>query len=277
MSSRMGERRGESTVATSRPATGGSRRSSRELSRERALLRAARHGDGRARQRVVVAHLPLVKSVASRYRDLGLPFEDLVQEGSLGLLDAIDRFDPARGVDFRAFARFRVRRSIQSALTMEARLVRLPKQVIERRRAVARAEGQFVASNGRLPSASELAAATGLSVTSVVESRGPAPTAVSLDQPRQANGGTIGTAIGDPLAPDPELEAISHEEVQRLSEAIERLPQRARTVVTQSYGIGAPTKRLADIAAELRVSQRRARTIAQHALSELREQLERSA
>jgi RNA polymerase primary sigma factor len=274
MNSRMSERRGESTGATSRPATGSSRRSSRELSSERALLRAARHGDRRARQRVVVAHLPLIKSVASRYRDLGLPFEDLVQEGSLGLLDAIDRFDPLRGVDFRAFARFRVRRSIQNALTREARLVRYPKQVLERRRAVARAEARFFAANGRMPAASELASETGLSVTSVVNAREPTLTIISLDAPQPTNDSTLQTVVADPLAHDPEIEAITAEERRLVDEAVERLPKRARKVITQHFGLGTPEKPVADIAAELRLSQRRTRTIEHDALCELREHLD---
>ena len=117
-----------------------------EDERRRKLLRGARRGDRGARERLVISHLGLVRSVASRYRDLGLPFDDLVQEGSLGLLDAIDHYDPCRGPEFDSYARFRVRRAIRNALTDQARLIRLPKQVVERRRAIDRAEAKLTAA-----------------------------------------------------------------------------------------------------------------------------------
>ncbi len=97
------------------------------------LLRAAQRGDRGARRRLVAAHLELVRAVAGRYEGLGLPREDLVQEGCFGLLDAIDRYDRSRGVPFEAFARFRVKVAIRGALTARARLIRLPKHVLEQR------------------------------------------------------------------------------------------------------------------------------------------------
>src|SRR5262245_40563319 len=87
------------------------------------LIRAAAHGDRGARDRLLVLNLPLVRRVAARYRGVGLPYDDLVQEGSLGLLDAIDHYDEERGVNFDAYARFRVQRAIRNALTERARLV----------------------------------------------------------------------------------------------------------------------------------------------------------
>src|SRR5690348_14289441 len=77
------------------------------------LLRRAQRGDRRARERIVRRHLGLVRNLATRYRDIGLPLDDLVQEGSCGLLDAIDHYDAARGADFETYARFRVRRAIR--------------------------------------------------------------------------------------------------------------------------------------------------------------------
>src|SRR5437763_9565364 len=93
-----------------------------------ALLEHARHGDARARERVVVEHLADVRAIAWRYRNLGLPVEDLVQEGSIGLLDAIEHFDDTRGSDFDRYARFRIRRAIRNSLTEKSRVIRLPKQ-----------------------------------------------------------------------------------------------------------------------------------------------------
>ena len=138
----------------------------------RRLLRAAQRGDPRSRELLVQAHLGLVRSVASHYRELGLPLDDLIQEGSLGLLDAIDRYDPCHGATFETYARFRVRRAIRNALTDQARLIRLPKQVVERRRAISRAEARLATeASGRAPTPAQLAVDTGLSVAAVVDAR----------------------------------------------------------------------------------------------------------
>lgn len=96
---------------------------------EQTLLRAAADGERWAQQRLVALHLGLVRSVAARYASLGIPRDDLVQEGCLGVLDAARRFDPSRGVPFAAFARFRVRIAIRDALTARSRLIRVPKNV----------------------------------------------------------------------------------------------------------------------------------------------------
>ena len=113
---------------------------------------AAQRGDRAARDQLVTSNLGLVRSVAARYRDLGLPFDDLVQEGAIGLLDAIDHYDPGRGASFESYCRFRIRRAIKNALTDKARVIRLPKQLVERRRAIERAEAQLAAAAaGRTP------------------------------------------------------------------------------------------------------------------------------
>ena len=94
-------------------------------------------------------HLPLIRSLASRYQSYGLALDDLVQEGALGLLDAIDRYDPCRSASFETYARFRIRRAICDALTEQARLIRLPKHIVERRRALDRAEARLMATGSR--------------------------------------------------------------------------------------------------------------------------------
>ena len=96
-------------------------------------------------------HLPAVRSVALRYRNLGLSVDDLVQEGSIGLLEAIDRYEPERSPDFESYARFRIRRAIRNALTEQSRLIRLPKQIVERRRAIERAEANIKTANRSHP------------------------------------------------------------------------------------------------------------------------------
>jgi RNA polymerase primary sigma factor len=242
--------------------------------RRRRLLRAARRGDRGARERIVAAHLGLIRAVASRYRDLGLPFDDLVQEGALGLLDAVERYNPSCDVDFEAFARFRVRRAIRNALTDQARLVRLPKQVVERRRLLALVEASLTASSGRPPTPTELATATGLSPAAVLEARSAGITPLSLDQAVAPDGSLLEGLVADEAALDPETEAISAERTRTLRAAVATLPARQRDVIAKRFGLDGDVVDIATLANELRLSQRRTRTIEHDGLHALAAELE---
>jgi RNA polymerase primary sigma factor len=215
----------------------------------------------------------LVRAVASRYRDLGLPFDDLVQEGALGLLDAIDRYDPSRGTEFEAFARFRVRRAIRNALTEQARLVRLPKQVVERRRMLARMQARLTSETGRTPTLAELTAATGLSPVAILEARRAAIAAISLDAPAAHDRSSFANLIADSTAPDPEREAISAEEARLVRDAVVRLEPRSREIVSRHYGLDGEETAVAAVALDLHLSERRTRTIECDALHQLASEL----
>lgn len=247
-------------------------RSSRDALRLRKLLRAARRGDRGAQDRLVRSHLPLIRSLARRYRGSGLPFDDLVQEGALGLLEAIARYDPARGPDFAAFARFRIRRAIRNALTNQARLIRLPKQIVERRRALDRAEARLVPA-GKRPTLAELAAATGLPLEAVLEARAATQAPLSLDTPVLADGSALEALVADPVVKDPQAETLAHEGMATLRSAVAKLPPRQRCVVEARWGAGGAAN-AAEVAQELGLSSRRAQTLGQDALHALRDELE---
>ncbi len=247
-------------------------RSSRDALRLRKLLRAARRGDRGAQDRLVRSHLPLIRSLARRYRGYGLPFDDLVQEGSLGLLEAIHRYDPARGPGFAAFARFRIRRAMRNALTDQARLIRLPKQIVERRRALDRAEARLVAS-GKRPTPAELAAATGLSPKAVLEARAATQAPLSLDAPVLPDGSALEGLVVDPVVKDPQAETLEREGMASLRSALAKLPPRQRCVVEARWGAGGAAN-AAEVAQELGLSSRRAQTLRQDALYALRDELE---
>jgi RNA polymerase primary sigma factor len=242
--------------------------------RTRKLLRAARRGDCGARERIILCHLGLIRGIASRYRDLGMPFDDLVQEGSLGLLDAIDRYDPSHQTEFDTFARFRVRRAIRNALTDQARLVRLPKQVVERRRLLDRTEARLTAAKGRPPTPVELAAATALSLEAVLEARTAAITPMSLDEPAAPDGSPLEGIVADALASDPEREALATDEAERVRSAVAALSPRQRQIVSRHFGLDGGEVDIATVAAELHLSERRTRTIEQDALHQLADELE---
>jgi RNA polymerase primary sigma factor len=263
-------------AATAPRGTFESRSDAMSTAEDATVLEAARRGDRRARERLVAAHLGVVRSVASRYRNLGLPFDDLVQEGSLGLLEAIDLYDPARSDDFETYARFRARRAIRNALTDKSRLIRLPKQIVERRRAIERAEARLAAAQGRLPTVEEVAAALGLERSTVVETRDVSGLPVSLDYTVLPDGSPLEAIVADKAAADPELETVEHEQAELVDAALDALPERQREIVTRHFGVHRAPEELADVASALHLSQQRTRAIERDALYALRDRLETS-
>ena len=242
--------------------------------RRRTLYSAARTGDPAARGVVVGDHLGLVRSIAARYLGYGLEFDDLVQEGSIGLLDAIDRYDPSRGIPFDLYARFRIRGAIRNALTDQSRLIRLPKQIVERRRALDRVESQLLQA-GLRPTPADLAAATGLSVAAVLEATQAAERPLSLDE-ALPSGSTLVGLVADHAESDPSARALEREQQALLDSAISRLKPRERRIVEAWWGIhGEEPTTSVELARELRISPRRTQTIGREALTHLRKDLQR--
>ncbi|MES1247486.1 MAG: sigma-70 family RNA polymerase sigma factor [Actinomycetota bacterium] len=240
----------------------------------RALLAAAAKGDRVACDRVVRAELPLVRRIAARYRHAGLPFDDLVQEGAVGVVEAIRDYDPAHGVAFEVYARFRIHRAIRNALTERSRLVRLPKHVVERRRLLERERASIFASSGHEPTPAELAQRTGLPLPVILAALDAAIDAASLDEPVTAGGSTLEELVADPAAVDPEVTVIDRDVIREVDEAVERLPERQRTMIEHTFGFGMPAETLAEVAGEFHLSPQRTRTIVVDALERLRRELE---
>jgi RNA polymerase primary sigma factor len=242
---------------------------------QRRVLDVARRGDRDALEMIVRAHLGVVHAIASGYRDLGLPHDDLVQEGSIGLLEAIRGYDPGRGTTFESYARFHIRRSTRNALTEQARLIRLPKHDVERRRSIESAEASL--SGTGMPSVAEVASVTGLSVAAVLEARQATAPTVSLDEPVLPDGSPLAAQVADPHAGDPVLATAEREQDEMLALALAGLPERQRHVVCRQWGLGGqPEVSGVELAEELNVSRRRAQAIAQDALYRLRKALEPS-
>jgi RNA polymerase sigma factor (sigma-70 family) len=250
--------------ASGRRPTGCAR--TRSAERDAELCRRARLGDADARRDLVNRHLGLVAGVAYRYRDLGLPLDDLRQEGAIGLLEAIDCYDPTRSTSFSTYACWRIRRAIMRALTDQGRLVHLPKQIVERRRAFGNAAGA-AAQSGK-SSIDQLCARTGLSAASVTKALSAPSSVASLDEGTD-DGISLGETTADPAAPDPERQVIASATHDALSEAVARLPARQRTVVTRHFGLDGDPQSLAEVAAALELSPQRTRAIEQDALEEL--------
>jgi RNA polymerase sigma factor (sigma-70 family) len=230
------------------------------------LAARARRGDRVARTAIVEEHMGLVRSLALRYRDLGVPEEDLVQEGAIGLLTAVDEYDPARGTSFSTYAFWRIRAAVTHAVTARGSLVRIPRPVLERRRQVTAAR-DLLSETGHEPSLTELAAATSLTVARVAEALAPS-NVVSLDQPLGD-----GTALGDHLAGDegarPDVRAVRAQERRMLRRALHRLRPRKQAIVKRHYGIDGTPETLVEIASDLHLSPERTRALKDEALREL--------
>lgn len=239
----------------------------------RRLLRAAQRGDRRARAGLVDAHLPLVRAIAAGYRDCGLPFDDLAQEGAIGLLDAIDRFDLRRGSTFDAFARFRIRRAIRDALSDQSRLIRLPRHIVEHRRAIERAEARLLAA-GAEPTSEAIAVATGLSEAAVRAARGAPFASCTVAESLACNGAFDAGAPPDGSSDDPVTAVLEHERAAGLGRALTHLPNRQRAIVVAHWGLdgGAP-QNLSELARHLQLSPRRVQTLVQDAMATLQDDL----
>jgi RNA polymerase sigma factor (sigma-70 family) len=230
------------------------------------LAARARRGDRAARAALVEEHMGLIRSIAGRYRNLGVPDEDLVQEGAIGLLTSVDEYDPARGTSFSTYAFWRVRAAVTHAVTARGSLVRIPRPVLERRRQV-RAARDLLTETGHEPSLSELATATSLPVAAVAEALAPS-TVVSLDQPL-----ADGTPLCDHLAGSEDAQmdtrAVSAQERRMLRGALRRLRPRKEAIVKRHYGIDGAPETLVEIASDLHLSPERTRALKDEALREL--------
>jgi RNA polymerase primary sigma factor len=234
------------------------------------LSLAIERGDRRAREEMITANLRLVWLVARRYRGLRVPFEDLVQEGTVGLVRAVDRFDHRRGAKFSTFAVWWIRRAMTEAVQGE-RTIRIPPRAARALAAVERAEEELRRQRPGPPSTEAIAARTGLTVRAVGTIREAARVTASLD----ARVREEGAALVD-LLPDQDSEApwrrLDERETRREVWAMLRvMPPRHREVLVRRFGIGGDAQTHAVIGAALGVSEERSRQLERQALHWLRE------
>jgi RNA polymerase primary sigma factor len=239
-------------------------------SEEIELAKRIEKGDLAAKDRMINSNLRLVVANARRYQGQGLALGDLIQEGMLGLIRAVEKFDWRKGFRFSTYATLWIRQAIQRALDDRGRSIRLPVHVAQRSRKVGRIERELTTKLGHEPSDEEIAHAADLPLADVIEIRKADRAVVSLDKPVGDEGDTsFGDLLAIETAPvDEEVhEAISS---QTLLDAIADLPEQERNVIEMRFGAGdQEPQTLSQAGRKLGVSTERARQIEERALRRL--------
>ena len=234
------------------------------------LAKRSERGDPAARRLLIEANLKLVVALARRYQGLGLPLADLIQEGTIGLIRAVDRFDWRRGYRFSTYGGWWIRQALVGALADQGRTIRLPRYLGERRSRLARASERLAPALGREPTGAELSVASGLSARQLRATQAAARVSrslnASLDGEREAE---LGELLADPRAVDPFEAAVASSQRERLRQALRILPERSRRIVLLRFGLAGPPHTLAAIGCELGLTRERVRQLEGLALAEL--------
>jgi RNA polymerase primary sigma factor len=243
---------------------------------EIALARRVQSGDEQAREEMIRANLRLVVKIAREYENLGLPLLDLINEGNIGLMKAVDRFKPDKGAKLSTYGALWIKQQIRRALASQGKTIRLPVHVADRIYHLRKAEAKHEQDFGRTASNAELAESLNIPLRRVSKLREAAMRPASLDAPLgDQDSSSIAEIIADENAVNPAQCTEDNDAIGRLRDLIARLPEREAKIIRARFGLDDGRERtLETIGARMGVTRERIRQLQQFALKKLREMLE---
>ena len=229
-------------------------------------------GDLQARNELVTANLRFVVSVAKQYQNLGVPLDDLINEGNIGLIRAAERFDPTKGFKFATFAVWWIRQAIMLFLVDKSRMVRLPQNIVNVLSRIRSAANAFEQENQRPPSSAELAERTGMSVKKVEEYLGHTTSTISMDTPLSADSdATVGEMLPD-LSSSAADETLMAESLQHdLQVAMSSCSRREQDILRLYYGLDGEARSMDEIAMDYHLSRERVRQLIDRSVATIRQ------
>src|SRR5208282_3505683 len=243
---------------------------------EIALARRIRKGDRRARERMITANLRLVVKIARDYEGLGLPLLDLINEGNIGLMKGVERFNPRKGAKLSTYASWWIKQSIKRALANQSKTIRLPVHVVDKVAHIRRAEVKLRETFDRDPTDEELAHELDLDPRRIRQYRQASKAPVSLDAPIGDDASErVSEIVADPNAAAPFDRLVQETDTELVREVLGTLDQRENKILAMRFGLEDGRERtLEEVGAQLGVTRERIRQIQEQALKKLREKME---
>lgn len=244
---------------------------------EVSLAKKIQRGNKKARAAMIQANLRLVVKIAKDYAGYGLPLADLISEGNLGLVRAVEKFDPTKGTKFSTYASWWIKQAVRRALANQSKTIRLPVHVVDKLNKINRIHSQLTEELGREPDADELSEELDISSGKISMLRQAAQQTLSLDRPiGEDENASLGEIIGDDSAVDP-LDQLSEDNMNdTVREAMQHLNERELAILRLRFGLdGVEEETLAEIGKRFNVTRERIRQLQNSALIKLRRNIQK--